>query len=72
MPFTREQEEIKAKALDINLGIEEEKKKIHSNFEPQHIGKIIKIQAFYRAQYKKAIIISFFKVLPLHQMTDWP
>ncbi len=50
----RKQEEIEVKAFDADLEVEEEDKEIQSNLRLQHIRKIIKIQASYRAQYKES------------------
>ncbi len=44
---------MEAKAFDADLEVEEEDREIQSNLRLQHACKIIKIQAFYGAQYKE-------------------
>lgn len=51
-PFTYNQEEIEADALDADLGIEEEEKEIHSNLKLQYVRDIVKLQSSYAVQYE--------------------
>ncbi len=44
---------MEAEALDADLEVEEEDREIQSNLRLQHARKIIKIQAFYGAQYEE-------------------
>ncbi len=43
---------MEAETIGANLEVEEEDREIQSNLRFQHTRKIIKIQAFYRAQYE--------------------
>lgn len=64
-PSTRKQDKMEAEALDIDFAVEKEDKKIHFILKLQHARKIIKIQAFYGAEYKKSHNYQTFQALAL-------
>ena len=56
---------MKAEALNADLKVEEEDREIQSNLRLQHACEIIKIQAFYGAQYKEGHDYQSFQTLAL-------
>lgn len=48
MPSTYKQEEMEVNVLDIDLGVEEEKREIQSNLKLQHVWDVVKLQMSYK------------------------